>query len=448
MNGNKQNEMQLADALQQGAASDKKIGWQRDLILLCAAAALVRVPFIFTVPMREAPDEFSHYWVIKYLHDHLHLPGAADVTAGGASAVYGSLPQFGYVPHVVVTLLFPADMLTLAARFGSLLMGLVMIFAACQCGKLLFKERLLALALPATLVVHPQLAFLHSYSNSDSTSSALSSLIILFMLHMIYHGVSIKRATIIGALVGWTALAKFSAVAVIPIVALAIVAATIIHASGWALALSALGIIASLAAALSGWWFARNYYEFNGDILGTKTMYATWAKLFNREQQFYLAPSHIVKDFSWWRMLFFSYWGLFGYMTKYLWRPVYVVYGVFFFASVAALLRTAFLSAKTSFATTKWLTADNCAWTCLTFTLLINIASVIFASVYNLGGPQGRYLFTSEIPIISLIVLGLSMVTAKFGRKLVVAFVVWNLIVCLGSLAYLFSLYGFNAKPF
>lgn len=448
MNGNKQNEFRLEDAELQGVKSHKKLELQRDLLLLCLAAVLVRLPFIFTVPMREAPDEFSHYWVIKYLHDNLHLPSAGDVTAGGASAVYGSLPQFGYVAHVLITFLFPPDLLALGARFGSLLMGLILIFAAYQSGKLLFKERLLALALPATLVVHPQLAFLHSYSNNDSTSSALSSLIILIMLRIVYHGVSLKRATAVGALIGWTALTKFSAVAVIPVVILAIVAATVIHSTGWMLTLSAFGIIAALAAAISGWWFFRNYYEFNGDIMGTKTMYATWAKLFNREAQFYLPPSHIVKNFSWWRMLFFSFWGLFGYMTKYLWRPVYVIYGVFFFTAVAALARNVFSAIKNSFSEKKWLTADNCAWACLTLVLVINIASVVWASVFNLGGPQGRYLFTSEIPIISLILLGLRRLSSKFGDKLVIAFIVWNATVCFGSLAYLFSLYGFNPKPF
>ncbi len=418
--------------------------------MLCLAAAAVRVPFIFTVPMREAPDEFSHFWVIKFLHDHLRLPSAAEVTAGGASGVYGSLPQFGYVPHVLLTMPFPEDMQMLTARFGSLMMGLVMIWAAYHTGQMLFKkDNLLAYALPCTLIVHPQLAFLHCYSNSDSTSSALSSVIILLMLQIIYQGVSLRRATIIGALSGWMALSKFSTLAVIPVVALAVVASTIIHGSGWGLAVLSLMAMGAAGAAVSGWWLVRNYYEFNGDIMGTKTMYATWAKLFNRKQDFYLPPSHIVKNFSWWRMLFFSYWGLFGYMTRYMWRPVYVVYAVFFFPSIVGIIRTTFSGIKTCLADgRRLLTAQSIAWICLLLIVLINIASIVWASMVNLGGPQGRYLFTSEIPIISLIILGLNSICRKYGHKFVIAFVFWNAMVCIGSFIYLFSLYGFNPRPY
>lgn len=421
-----------------------------DLLLLCLAAVVVRVPFIFTVPMREAPDEFSHFWVIKFLHDHLRLPTAAEVTAGGASAVYGSLPQLGYLPHVLLSMPFPEPLLMLVARFGSLLMGLIMIWAAYHAGRLLFKkDGVLALALPAMLIVHPQLTFLHCYSNSDSTSSALSSVIILLMLQIIYHGVNLRLATIIGALSGWVALSKFSALAVIPVVALAVVVSTIIHGSGWGLALLALTSMAAASAVVSGWWFVRNYFEFNGDIMGTKTMYATWAKLFSRKQDFYLPASHIVKNFSWWRMLFFSYWGLFGYMTRYMWRPVYVVYAIFFFASLAGMIRTTCSGMKICLIEgRRLLTAQSIAWTCLLLIVLINIASIIWASMVNLGGPQGRYLFTSEIPITALIILGLSSISRKWGKRFVIVFLIWNAIVCIGSFVYLFSLYGFNPRPY
>jgi hypothetical protein len=305
-----------------------------------------------------------------------------------------------------------------------------------------------------TLVVHPQLAFLHSYANNDSTSSALSSVIVLLMLQVIYTGVTLKRATAIGALVGWTALTKFSAVAVIPVVILAI------HSTSWGLTVAALGIIVAMTATMTGWWFVRNYQEFNGDFMGTKTMYSTWAKLFNREQTYFRPPSHILKDFSWWRMLFFSYWGLFGYMTKYLWRPVYIVYAVLFFSAIAGTLRTAYGAMRNVTARgsddggkinllRRWLTIENTAWTSLTLVVVINIAAVIWASMLNLGGPQGRYLFTSEIPIIALIILGLRSLSVRFGEKFVVGFVIWNAIVCIASFFYLYSMYGgFHPKPY
>jgi hypothetical protein len=66
---------------------------------------------------------------------------------------------------------------------------------------------------------------------------------------------------------------------------------------------------------------------------------------------------------------------------------------------------------------------------------------MIWASVYNYGGPQGRYLITSEIPIQALIIGGMSL----FGKKskwLIIAFLAFNALVCIGSWIYLFRLYG------
>ncbi|MBL0187841.1 MAG: hypothetical protein IPP97_19095 [Candidatus Obscuribacter sp.] len=59
----------------------------------------LRLFWLFMVPMEQAPDEFSHYWVAKFLFQNQHLPSPAEMTAGGPSAVYGSLPQLGYLPH-------------------------------------------------------------------------------------------------------------------------------------------------------------------------------------------------------------------------------------------------------------------------------------------------------------------------------------------------------------
>ncbi|MBX9722233.1 MAG: hypothetical protein K2X81_12610, partial [Candidatus Obscuribacterales bacterium] len=298
-----------------------------DFFCLLGAYLLFRMPWVFMLPMVEAPDEFAHHWVIQFLKLNWRLPNAHEVVAGGPSAIYGSLPQLGYIPHVFAGFLLPGDQLALSTRFGSIFMGAWMLFAAFKIGGILFpKNRLLAIAVPAAIVCHPQLVFIHSYANCDSTSSALASILLWLTLETANSGITLKRTSLMGALVGWLAITKYSGLAIIPVMGVAIIASIFVHGTSIGLAAASISAAALLAIALSAWWFIQNEKQYPGDFMGTHTMYASWAKTFHRDTHYYLPASHIIKSLRWWRMTFFSFWGLFGYMNKYLWRPVYFVY--------------------------------------------------------------------------------------------------------------------------
>lgn len=414
-------------------------------LCLLGAYFLVRLPWIFTIPMQEAPDEFAHYWVIKFLRENWRLPHAAEVFAGGPSAVYGSMPQLGYIPHILTSFCMPLEELALSERFGSLMMGGVMLGAAYQIAQLLFpRNRLAAMAIPTAIVLHPQLVFLHSYANNDSTSSGIASVLIWLALQTVASGIDFKRIQIMGALVGWVAITKYSGLAIIPVMGIAVISAVLIHGSSFVqagLAIAGAGLIAAL---ISMWWFIQNGQEYPGDPMGTKTMYKSWASTFHRDLNYYLPVSHIIKSLRWWRMMFFSFWGMFGYMNKYLWRPVYIAYFVILLASVLGGLnglRLSFSSLK-SFRLNRENAKPIVMWSCLLLTVLINLASIIWASVYNLGGPQGRYLFTSEIPVMALLVGGMNLLGRRVGKVVIISFLLLNLSVTIGSWIYLFNLYG------
>lgn len=416
---------------------------------LCLAFVLVRLPFIFTVPMVEAPDEFAHYWVLRFMRDHLRLPNAAEVVAGGPSAVYGSLPQLGYLPHVAVGLVTPANDIALYARFGSLLMGLVLLYAAYHIGRELFRgNRLLAFALPALVVFHPQMVFLHAYANSDSTSCALGAVILLLALRSIRSGLSIGRCIAIGALMGWLALSKYSGLGVMPAIAFTLVASAVLNRTPIAKAIAALTACGGAAAAVCGWWFVRSYHEFNGDFMGTQTMYRSWATTFHKDLNYYEPPSHIIKSLRWWRMMFFSFWGLFGYMNKYMWRPVYLVYTAYLIVAAIGGIKGCAVFARAKVRSMTRADWEACvAWTCMLMTVVLNLAAMIWASTKNLGGPCGRYLFPSEIPVLALLLFGMSRLSNRWSRMLVISFVGFNAVVCIGVWFWLFSVYGFHSRP-
>jgi hypothetical protein len=420
---------------------------KRDLLLICLAAVAIRLPWIFTVPMAEAPDEFAHYWVIKFLHDHLSLPSAGEVLAGGPSAVYGSLPQLGYLPHVLLTEAFPASELTLYARFGSLLMGVVMICAAYYIGRELFpRQRLLALALPSLLVFHPQLVLLQSYANNDSTTAAMAAWVLYLMIVNLKQGITIKRSAILGCLLSIMVLGKLSGYCLFPAVVLYMVAAALLNGTSVVFLFECCALITAIVLSTTVWWFLRNADEFAGDFLGTKTMYHTWAVTFHKDLNYHLPVSHIIKEKRWWRMTIFSYWGMYGYMTRYLWRPVYIAYLVFMASAFGGWV----LGVKQVVATKlagREERVNFAIWSMLTLVLVTNLAAMIWASTSNLGGPQGRYLFPSEIPIMALMVAGLSRF-GKAGDAVVISFLLFNAIVCLGAWVWLAPLYGFHVRPF
>jgi hypothetical protein len=58
----------------------------------------------------------------------------------------------------------------------------------------------------------------------------------------------------------------------------------------------------------------------------------------------------------------------------------------------------------------------------------------VWCTADGVAGPQGRYLFPSEVPFLSLLLVGLFSLSQRWGKRLVVFFVGFNTAVCLGVL--------------
>ncbi|HEY9713440.1 MAG TPA: glycosyltransferase family 39 protein [Chroococcales cyanobacterium] len=429
--------------------------FSKSFLLITLAYFALRILWIFSVPMVEAPDEFSHAWVFQFLKDHARLPHPAEVYGGGPSAVYGPIPQLGYIPHVLVaSALFFVEP-TLAARFGSLICGYVAVVFAYLLGKELFgKEQQAAIALPLMFVFHPQMVLVNAYTNNDSTTCALTTATTYMLVRVLKRGLSIKDAVIFGFLLGYTALCKYSGYSIYPAAALALILTVIIHRISIVDTLKYVATISGIALALSGWWFYNTYHDYHGDLLGTKTMRDIWARTYNRPLEYYQSPSHIIKELRWWRMTAFSYWGMFGYMTRYLYRPLYFGYLGFMLISALAGIKQLVMGMIGLFkkqdldaAERKERAIERAIWWTFATCCIFNIGAMIWASTINLGGAQGRYLFPSEAPLMALLVAGLKNVGGKAGRILVVSLVVFNALVAIWAFIWLFPVYGFRVKP-
>ncbi|MDZ4835137.1 MAG: hypothetical protein SGJ27_15280 [Candidatus Melainabacteria bacterium] len=431
---------------------------RKELYYLILATLAVRLPWVFMVPMYEAPDENTHYFIIKYLADNLSLPGPTDLSSGGRASVYVPLPQFGYIPHVLslwsLSWLFDP---TIALRFGSLLLAPLMTFCAWWLGRQLFPQsKLCAIAVPLLVIFHAQLVLVHSYANNDVTSSTLATVLLCLTALLIKRGLNLKMSALIGVLCGWLMLTKYTGYAVLPAVAAGFILAAWINRSGIkqlaVCALSALGVTAAIAVP----WFVRNYQLYNGDFMGTRSMRMHWALIYDKPLEYYVSPLQILFDRKWWRMMFFSYWGMFGYMNRPLPKALYWTYTVFWVLSVIGPIKVqyAIFKSKSTSIFSNFLNPKDAAnlsinttvaiWSTMFVCLIANLVAMNLASTGNVGGPQGRYLFTSEVPFLAAMVLGLNLLGPVWGKRLVVAFVVFNTFICFWSFIMLYQIYGFR----
>jgi 4-amino-4-deoxy-L-arabinose transferase-like glycosyltransferase len=456
-----------AKVLANGGASPPYQNNLRWFWILLGLYFLTRLPWLFMVPMVEAPDEFSHFWVLRFLFEHLRLPEAQEIIAGGPSAVYGSLPPLGYLPHVAAGMIghvfAPAVDLSVTSRFGSLISGVVLLWCSWEFGRKLFsQDKFLTLALPLIVVFQPQMVLVNSYANSDTVTASLAALALLLVCKMMENGLNSRSSFALGLTLGWLALTKYPGLSVFPSCALGYVFAAWLNCQSIKKFFGQAAIATITTFAACTWWFIRNAMILDGDFLGTKTMFHTWAVTYHKSLTPDISAWAVLKQKPWWRFTVFSFWGMFGYMTRYLWRPIYWVYIVFMILAIlggikggiqALVLKlTHHKESNFSLSSLNALTERErkdrfgkaTIWLVLATCFLTNFSLMIYSSMKNLGGGQGRYLFPSEIPIIALIAGGLYLTGTKTRKPLILLLVAFNIVVYIAAFCMLCPEYGFH----
>ncbi len=430
-------------------ASSKRSLWV-ELTILAVLAVAMRLPWIFMIPISQAPDEGAHYWVLDFIHKNLRLPELSDMVKHADSAYYGALSPFSYIPHLLCAWAMPFVNAPFAYRFGSLIMGVVSVLASYGVGRQLFpKSKLVALAVPIYLIFHPQLAFVNGYSNNDSASMAIATLVIYASLVAVKRGISSKLAVAIGLLGGCLALSKPTTYCMFPVLLAAVVAAFCFHRENVRSVLKKFAIMGSLSAALAVPFFARNWMAFNGDLLGMKTMLDLWWSHWGKPAQLYKWP--VVDNADWRYCAFLSYVGNLGNMDRLLPSRIYKLFSL----GVAIATGGWTVGFVLSWLKGKSLDAANnrsieiAMWLLIASAFVFNFAALVAASssLNATGPPQGRYLFPSEVCIAALIFGGLS----RFGRVGQVAVILFTtLMVAAGviSLCMLYPVWHFDVNIF
>lgn len=88
---------------------------------------------------------------------------------------------------------------------------------------------------------------------------------------------------------------------------------------------------------------------------------------------------------------------------------------------------------------------EGSVWLMLLLCCLFNLAGMVYASMENLGGPQGRYMLISDAAVIAILLGGIQRIP-RAGKQIAIALVAFTASVCAGSWLMLFRIYGMGAR--
>jgi 4-amino-4-deoxy-L-arabinose transferase-like glycosyltransferase len=254
-----------------------------------------------TIPLGEGPDELPHFTVIRYIVRHGRLPdtpaehqafqpplyylvGAA-LTCWIDTSDFVSKSNADYdavAPDAPKLLLlhtraeaFPWRGWALAwhlLRLGSLLMGAVTIIAIYRTARLIVNEHYFAMLAAMSVAFLPSFIFMSAIVNNDNLTAMCAALLSWRIVALVARSTDEwNRQTNIelvglGVLLGCGLLSKLSMIAFAPTMLLALVFVARFQRWHWRKTISALLIVLSVAALVSGGYFIRNLVVFQ-DIL-------------------------------------------------------------------------------------------------------------------------------------------------------------------------------------
>jgi len=381
----------------------KGSAWLTDPVLLAglvAVAAANALLWAFTIPFNEAPDEAAHFQVVRFILDHGRLPvfHPDDIwllnTSKGVVESYAPFPPLAYVVGAL------ASQLTDGTMWGARLVSSTSYVATVALTFLIARHlvpRSVVVAVCAALVVAflPQFAFTAAYVNNDAIGVALSALLFYLLIRLRSGEYGVWLLLGIGATAGALLLTKYT---FYPAAAVGFIVAAL--QARRPIPVTALFVG---AAAICGWWFARNLMLY-GELVPVRVIAEAKAAAGGNtlfvpaDYGITLLDLSVRTDF-WWAS-FTSFVGKFGFLSIEM-HPGYYLACL---ALVALALAGRLVRLRVRPRGPDDLAAFGFGLAVLGGTAIFAIAS----SAYGEYSPQGRYLFAALVPVAIGLVVGWS----------------------------------------
>ncbi|MDM8526975.1 hypothetical protein QUF58_02080 [Anaerolineales bacterium HSG24] len=444
------------------------------LLILLAFIGLGIIYSIATPPF-EAGDESRHYAVVKYMADTARLPvqdGSEPAHhwehEGSQPPLYYALAAlatvwietsswhevFWYNPHTSIgdplrpdnkhiTIHPPNEtwsghvLAVHLIRFMSLMFASVTVTACYLIALTLFQgNRWLATGAMAVTAFNPMFIFISSAVNNDNAVIMFVTLALWVMIDMgrqhfqgashLEGGVSISSIVGLGVLIGLGALSKLYALGLLPLAGLWFIwlayqteiatqktgqilwIAILKKAIGWGL------ILGGTVFVVAGWFYLRNAWVYNGDLLGLESMRKTAPP-----RPTALSLSVLWAEFEGLRI---AYWALFGGVNILVSNWIYRLLDFMSLLAFVGLVGFTIYDFRLAIGpqVDKNKTVHRPTFYLLLGWCLIMVAGFI---VWNLTQPatQGRLFYPAISAISALMILGLTWLVGNFSQRRVSA---------------------------
>ncbi|MBR5964581.1 MAG: phospholipid carrier-dependent glycosyltransferase [Treponema sp.] len=408
-------------------------------LLIVGSAFLFYLLWSMHIPMNLCPDEYMRFDVPLWILRNHRLPIGNETEL--LNPIWGTSYAFSpYFPSIVavffmkIAACFSNDynVLLHAARLVSVICGTLTVLLCLFIGRELFKRSGTKFLFAVLVGFLPQFAFLSSYLNNDVPSVCFSALILFSWVKGMKSHWDLKSCVLLGIGIAFESMTYYFSYAwivlsvVVPIVS--VFMDDSIKMKHVFLA-KRTGLVFGIFMILAGWYFARNFYIYDGDILGSKFSsacaeinalpeYKPSAKANYKTEG--LGFSAVLFNRVWHKISVYSFLCVFGYMSIYANFMVYKVYfvGVAFGVAMCAI----FFIGKRSKFRKKTMRENNLELT--SWNEIILMSGLILAMIipYCLSmyftwswdyQPQGRYFMSALIPLMYLSSYGYEILTEK-----------------------------------
>lgn len=267
----------------------KKLTKEKGLELaFFAFLLLIWIAWAWILPFNEGPDEYMRSRIVDYIVEYGKLPTGyqqeiMDYSWGFTYGFRPILPQMAEALFVRIAMLVTKDAFSLifAGRLVSVICGLIFAGYVRAISVKLFDRKTVQWLFTLLTVCLPQACFLFTYLNCDSMALMATAMILFYVLRGMEDRFSVRTCIGIALSCAICILSYYNAYGFLITAALIYLGChlewsrkepdperkKLIWQQFWKKGFLILGIVLVLA----GWWFVRNYFLYDGDILGLRT---------------------------------------------------------------------------------------------------------------------------------------------------------------------------------
>lgn len=396
----------------------------------------------FILPLNEGPDENMQLQIAEFILEYGKLPTGyqkeiMDYTWGFTYGFRPILPQMLEALFIRFSMIFTKDAfgLLFAGRLASVFCGAVFLGYVRALGRILFEKKIYQWLFWLLNVCLPQSSFLFSYLNCDSMALMASAMILYYLLKGMQDSFSNKTCIWLGVSLSICILSYYNAYGFLLTAFLGYLGyfweqnrkGEKCGRKFWGKGL----LICTLVLALTGWWFVRNYFLYDGDFLGLRTQ-EEYAERYALDL---FKPSGrkncINQGISLWEMLFRSNWailvfksfiGILAPLTKAHRAWIFAGYGFLFLAGGLGIFWECCQGLEKRLGKgngEKKMPVDMSQMMLhmgLIMAIVLPNALNIWYSYSNDYQPQGRYSMPMLVPFMYYVVRGIGFLSGKIGK--------------------------------